>query len=509
MFCGASGCNLARDATGVRQSARLLPRPARLLFVLAICISGCSRSGATSSEAPKASVTHPLFFDTGEPSRCSAQCLPMAVAIAREELALDPKTLGALRGEAMFTILDRQSRDVGSAITRVKVADAILQVREGPARPVVLLHKSGHLCVLFGAIRVNGKLLYQMIHGGEAVSLVTKQALLEAGFEEAWRFEKKAGAGVPIHVGSAVLDMDRLWHNFGEVFPDKPLEAKFRLKNVGNKTVVLGKALVSCQCTVPNLGERTTLAPGEALGITVATKPTGSTSLRNLVTLTFYEKGSGASRSVQLSLIGNQRESMEVTPTTVDFGLLVPGRRCRRLISLREKPTDRFLLKTIDPGKLPITHNVEVARDKDGLRTYRVTLDLSLNEGWSGECRGALQVATDSYIRPTITVPVRFEVEPPVRAIPSVISFGTLPVGESRQETVEFVSRYGDPVEVRIEDHPDECSLTLELNNGRPKMIVEARLKGCGVWQGTIRAIAIVRAQEHVIAIRCAGYGRD
>ena len=51
----------------------------------------------------------------------------------------------------------------------------------------------------------------------------------------------------------------------------------------------------------------------------------------------------------------------------LDFGLMVAGKPSSRLICLREKPTDRFLLKEVDPGKLPIVHRVEMTRDKDGV----------------------------------------------------------------------------------------------------------------------------------------------
>ena len=308
---------------------------------------------------------------------------------------------------------------------------------------MILVHKTGHLYVLFGAIRANDKLLCQVLHGNEPVSLVTKQALLEGGFQEVWCLEKTKGAGVPIHVGKTVVNIDKLWHNFGEVFPTDRWNARFDWRRWRDTTVILDKPTVSCRCVLPKMSGQTTLSPREAFDLRIATQATGITSMRNSVGLTFYEKGSGVSRRVQLTLIGSQRESMEVNPRTLDFGLMVPGKTSSRLICLCEKPADRFLLKKVDPGKLPITHRVETTRDKNGLATYRVNVELEAEKELPGEHRGELTFTTDSYVRPTVTVPVTFQVEPPVRAIPSVIALGTVAVGEPREERLRLVCRSG------------------------------------------------------------------
>ncbi len=480
-------------------------------LVLAICLSGCSRSGATSSKARAPSVTQSGFLGTGDPSRCPAKCVRTALAIAREQLGLAPEGQTRQRvstTDAIFTSLEEQGASLGSTITRVPIADVIEKMVEGPAVPVVLVHKTGHLYALFGAIRVNNKLLCQVVHGGEAVSLLPRETLFEGDFQEAWRFERKQGAGVPVHFGSAVVEIDKLWHNFGEILPDEPVECAFRLKNVGDTTVILGKPVVSCQCTVPNVGAETTLAPGETFDLKVAKKPTGSASLRNSIGLMLCEQGDGVSRPVSLTLIGSQRESMEVNPGTLDFGTVLPGKVCSRTMSLREKPTDRFIIKQVDPGSLPIAHEVEVSRDQYGLATYRVQLRLKANENSPGESLGELNLTTDSYVRPKVTIPVRFRIESPVVAIPGVISLGTVPVGESREAKVQFVARGGESLGVQIESHPEECLIRVDDTQTPPEMVVAVTLKEPGIWQGVISCKVQSSTQEHAIEVRCAGYGQ-
>lgn len=496
------------DGVGDKQAAG----HAWLVGFLALCISGCSQTAATPAESQSPSLTQSMFFGTGEPLQCPARCILTTIALARAGLGLDPgqeTQQGALDPQAIFESLEKESREIGSTIVRVPVEGVIENLTEGPAPPTVFVHKAGHLYVLFGAIRVNDTLLCQVVHGDEAVSLLTKQAMLEGGFQEAWRLEKKKEMGVPIHIGSAIAEINKLSHNFGEVFPDKSLECVFHLRNTGRKPVVIDKPVVSCQCTVPSLTGKTELGPGEALDLRATTNATGAISLRNLIGLVLYEKGSGKSRQVQLTLIGSQRQSMEIAPKLLDFGVVAPGRPCKRLVSLRERPTDRFLLKEVDPGKLPIIHKVEVARDKDGLATYRVQLELNVAEGWSGEHREQITLTTDSYVRPTLNIPVRFQIEPPVRAIPSVFSLGTVAVGEPQEQKVELICRNGGLLDVQVESHPKECSITLNQSKHASEMIVVVTLKDPGIWQGVITLRAITASQQqHMIEIRCAGYGQ-
>jgi len=384
---------------------------------ITIYIAGCSFPNGGGSNIEDASDK--MLLETGDPSECTAVCIASTVAIAREALGLDPEapTTGGrpLDPQAIFGSLETQAKEIGSTITRVAAHDAIEMLSDGPTSPFVLVHKSGHLYSILGAIRVNEKMLCQVMHGNQSVSLVSKRALMEAQFQEAWRFARQAGAGVPIHVGSAVVEFDKLQHNFGEVLPGRQVECTFRLRNVGNMAVSIGKPNVSCQCTVPNLTRARELLPSESLDLVVTTKPTGSSSLRSSVFLNFGDKQGSDLRRVQLLLLGNQRTSMDVTPTRLDFGLMVPGKPTSRTVSLQEKPTDRFRLKDVYSGALPLTHSVETATDRDGLATVCIRLTLKSDDESPGEHEGRVTLSTDSALRPTIIIPVKYRIALPAR----------------------------------------------------------------------------------------------
>lgn len=476
------------------------------LTALLLGVAGCnSSSPLPTKEAP------PAFVGSGKPAECPGRCIRSTVYVARAELGLDPRGLGEEidGGPAeVFRALKRECTATGGTIRSVSVAKLLNELKEGTIPPTVLAHENGHLHLLLGALDIDGQLMCQLVHGGMPVSLISKAQLLRAGFQEAWQFEKQM-EGVLIQVGSGRLRIDRVCHNFGEMKPDEELECAFALNNVGNVPLVLGNVRTSCTCTTTSALENTELGPAQTKDFGVTLRSTNQASQRHSVILTFFEKGTGVSRQAELLLFGSQRESMVVTLTKIDFGRVVPGKSYTRTVSIREVPTDRFVLKSVDLGELPIVHEVEVAKDKDGFATYRLHLELAVDEEWSGEHAEELSLTTDSHFQPKVTIPVLFRIEPPVRAIPSVISVGTVVVGEPREERVEFVSRCGEPVGVEIQSHPDECSITLDRQKNPLEMMVAIKLKKPGIWQDVITVNTQTPSGEEVIEIRCVGYGRE
>ena len=413
---------------------------------LASCIPGCSRSEETSSETHLSPLAQSIFSNSGEPLNCYSRCIPATLAIARGGLGLDPKEQEdhpRPYAKAIFESLEKESRGSDSAITRVPVDKVIAGISEGPAVPTILVHKSGHLYVLFGAIRVNDRLLCQVVHGSEPVSLVTKQAMLQGSFREAWRLKKAGQVGIPIHVGNAVVTIDKLWHNFGETFPGNSLECAFHLTNVGDVTAILDRPISSCQCTVSNVNETTILSPDKSLDIHVVTKSDRSTSLRHSVGLMFYETKSGTSRLVQLALIGSQRELMQIVPSTVDFGAIGSVGSVSRTVRLTESPSDRFVLQRVDTGTLPLHCTIDGTKAVDGLSTYRVHCVLDPVGLKPDTYEGALHFLTDRKLGPDLYLPVTFRVTSPIECYPSMVSFGTVTVKDKPERRVHVTSCCG------------------------------------------------------------------
>lgn len=496
---GCHGCDGRQRARGIA-------------IIVVLALGGCGSWDAlpTKEVALPTKEVPPPFVGSGSPGECAARCIPVTEYIARAELGLDPIELGKETSgdyRAVFRGLKTQSKATGGIVRSVSVAELLHELKEGTMRPTVLVDKKGHLYLILGVLNVDGEFMCQLVHGDMPVSLVSKAQITHAGFQEAWRLERKA-EGVPIHVGSGSVRINKVYHNFGEVNPDKKLECTFSLKNVGNTTLLLDKPRASCSCATTSALENTRLGPTETKVVGVAVQSTNAASQRYSVVLRFFEKGTGVSRQVELLLIASQRKSMEVAPARLDFGLVVSGRSYSRTVRMSEVPSDRFVLKKVDAGKLPIVHEIEATKDKDGLATYRIRLGLEVDDRWSGKHTGELGLTTDSHVRPQVTIPVEFEIAPLVRAIPSVVSLGSVVIGESRQERVRFVSRNGEPLVVEIQSAPDECSVELDEKSNPPEIIIITKLNEPGVWEGIIKCNVQASSREEVIEIKCVGYGR-
>jgi hypothetical protein len=432
-----------------------------------------------------------------------------AISIARAELGLDPLHAGEDRELSPQDVLDSltcESEPLGATVECVPLERILSDMRAGATAPVMLVHENGHLHLLVGAFSLDGQLMCQVLHGDMPVSAVSKEQLAHAGFREAWRLSGDS-TGAPIRVGSGNVKINKLLHNFGEVFAGQTCECSFTLTNRGQNTVVVAKPTAPCTCTLLSLTENKELAAGETVELRVKVRSTNAASQRNSVSLKFFEKGTGVSRQVVLQLVASQRESMQITPDKLDFGRVAPGETYMRAVRLAEVPTDRFVLKNVELEGLPATYELETTQTKHGLTSHLVRVTLGVPEDMpSGVHTGGLHLTTDSHVLPEIRVPVRFEVAPRVTAVPSVVSLGTVPVGKPQERTVRLVARDGGPLAVTVESLPNECSVNVDDKAKPAELLVKVTLHSAGVWQGTITLKIRSGLRDERIQIKCVGY---
>lgn len=486
------------------------------LILIAQAVTGCG-APADSHDVMAAnggvSRATPTFLAPGRAGDCPGGCLAQTETLARGALGLDPTDTGRTvirNSDTLRSVLEEECQAAGGMLRSVRVADMLASLKEGPRKPPdVLVHESGYLCVLVGAIDIDGQLMGQLMHGQMAISLVTADQIVSAGFTEAWRLENRS-SGVPVQVGNGKLRISETLHNFGEVKPHDHLEHTFYLTNEGSKTLVMGKPTTSCTCTMAGAAAGMQLQPGETQPLTLTVQSNNAASQKNSVVLPFFEQGSGAPKHVELLLLASQRQLMRLAPTDLDFGIVIPGERYTRSLRLNEVPTDRFALQAVDVGELPLSHEISRTTDSDGLNVYRVQLELEVDDVASGTRQGAIQLMTDSRFRPEVPIPVRFEVPPPVRAVPSVISLGTVAVGERHQERVRIESRDGERVRIEVQSVPGGCSVEIDEATNPPELIISIELTEAGVWRDKIRCrgeIASSYAEE--IEVQCVAYVRN
>jgi hypothetical protein len=176
---------------------------------------------------------------------------------------------------------------------------------------------------------------------------------------------------------------------------------------------------------------------------------------------------------------------------------------------MSEVPTDRFTVQGIDSKDMPITYEVDETENVDGLSTYRIRLGLNVDDSWSGQHEGDLVVTTSSRLRPRVKLPVKFEVVPRVRAVPSVVALGTVNVGEVIVQRVQLVSRHEQPLDVTIEGEPDGCSVEIDKQNNPTELVVAMKPPSAGIWRGTIKATVAEGSWKDLIEIPCVGFVQE
>lgn len=473
--------------------------------VLCVCalwfsLSGCNKS-VSNQKNDKAS--YPSFIVKDTTDNCS--CFRTINYLARGELGIAPAAL--LKTEYRSDSLKSQFQQEADNETFqiVSMNDCIEELHENETGPIsmrVLAHQNGHLYGLLGTIDIDGIRLYQLIHGDSQVWLASQEQLEQAGFVEAWKLRREKSE-IPIPVGTTTLITDSLYHNFGEIKPGSEVACTFNLRNDGDKTIILSRPETSCTCTVPNIETTAKLEPGKTFPMEIRLLSGQSTSTRQTVGMKCYEEGSGEPVRFSLDLLASQRRSLEVVPTGLDFGLVVPGEEVTRTVMLKEVPTDRFSISKVDVGDLPLTWTKQESTALDGMEHYQFDLKFTLaDEKIEGEQQGEIVFTTDSRQRPQVRIPVVYEATPLVRAIPSIISFGTVKVGEKAYADVEFISRNGDPVEVEVESLPEGVTFEKKENAYQVGFVSEKN----GIWTGMIRLSITFDDHERPLPLKCVAF---
>lgn len=478
------------------------------LSLCAFISQGCRPGPSAASADLHGRVSS--FVGRGPAVECSAHCLDRTMYIVRAQLGLDPfaarnSTSGTFE-ELSATLSDRRGNAYGR-IQRVDVQE-VIGTMDYSRGPLVLLDGNGHAYILIGvSASDDGRKMWRLFHGDAPVSVVSTRQLSRARFCEAWQLVPSV-SGVPIRIGTSELRVSSIFHDFGMVPPGERVECEFTIQNAGSMPLVFGAVKTSCSCTTAAPPARTVLLPGKATTIRTAIRPVDSSSLRQIVRLPVFEKGSHGSRQIAFHLCGSRKEAMKIAPKTLDFGIVLPGTSVTRAIRISEVPGDRFSLTGVESKELPLDYKISDSVDGHGLTTYRLRLRFDIPEGHVGNRMAAIRVLTTSHVLSQVVIPVRYEIPPPVQPEPGVVALGTALAGKTYRRVVRFTSRDNQPVDVDILDAPGECDVVVERVANQTEMIVNVSPTKPGLWVGVIRARTRSRSWEGVVEIKCAGYVR-
>lgn len=318
---------------------------------------------------------------------------------------------------------------------------------------------------------------------------------------------------VPLKIGSGVLHASEIEHDFGEILPNQKLSHSFTFTNVGDAPLVFRKATTSCDCTTTSPVEDVVLQPGQETNVTVTVASRNEPLLRQFVFLDLIEPESNAARQLTLSLLGTQRFFKSVAPRQLDFGVVVPGRSYSRSLRVTESSVDRYAIRGVDSGSLPLTWSVTESRNAHDLRVYALDFTLDVPDEWTPQPQHVarphlIHLLTDSDASAEIPVPVSFEVAPWLFVVPVAIALGEVPVGDERRCVVRITAADGAPLEADVKSLPTEAAVEVTNGSNTVELNVRITLSHAGVWHGRIVADVRTGLREESLEIKCVAIGK-
>ncbi len=388
-------------------------------------------------------------------------------------------------GNQHFGLLSHELNKVSQSCS----LDEYLEEGSGSAEPALIGSVSGQFFIVLASIETEFGPMYQILNRLGDTDLVSGRELRDATFDLNTVWMPKSDTIINKKLSNEIpIEFDRLWHTFGLTKLGDPLETTFRITNRGEVPIECDSIRGSCGCVSITPKAPFTIMPEENRQINVIVGGNPGESLSQSVAFQFIDKIGDRTLNAKFDVYGNSLHSMEIMPTSIDFGLLASGSSLvERTIVLRETPQDRFAIQEINSDAIPtvdISRTVELG--ESGLRSYKLVLRLRHSPELRGHELGELVISTDSKLRPTVSVPIRWRAEPQIRVQPSVLSYGSVKLGEEVSRKLRITSSVDDPLELRDVSAPDDFDVESTEVEGAIVLNVRFRPTELGIAQHTL-----------------------
>ena len=215
-------------------------------------------------------------------------------------------------------------------------------------------------------------------------------------------------------------------------FLERPLDevqSEVTILNSGRTPIVTAPPRSSCSCTtIMDEMFQPIVPPNGNSKFVVKLRGNASVVSRQLILVPIQQSMApdGDSPPVQLifPIYSWQRASLSISADRIDFGSVSRAdREAERSLILSEQETDTFEIQSVTcSAEFVHASVVETGRQSSQQlnnklpRNYRVRFTLSLHsiDGESGSCEA--EILTTSKLRPKIIVPIKWKIEPAVRA---------------------------------------------------------------------------------------------
>lgn len=484
-------CRLPARSLESRNGAKAFALGFRCLILTFVALAGCS-----SGEVSSASV------DRGGNLVISKS----HAALVLSELGIDPDILGTYSRGVVAPLpfsLFREIAEQHQGQLDATTLGAYLDVTE--QRAAIFEFADGEIKVAIGSVLLGDKPYVQLVGQSMLPELAPITVMRSNPPKSTWLAKSKDGDGVSISIGKATVIVDRLWRTVGVTEPFTEAATTFRILNTSTTNVSLRFISTSCSCTTADIPKGAVLGANESEVITLRVRTGSRAQYRQDATVRLRETDGNAYRDLKLSVFGNQLCVVAATPKQVDFGQVSQGSLAIRTLKLQSSPQDPFRVNRVNCPGMPISAAIINHEPSSKSALNRAILELSVDPDviGPGEHRSVLQVETTSRYRPVISVPVRVVVRGRVQALPSIVSFGTVKEGSSKERKIDLVSLDGRSFDVKLLKVPEGCDVTMSSGNRSDCLSVAASFRKPGLFEDAIALRVVSDQWQEELVLRC------
>lgn len=431
-------------------------------------------------------LTNPKLLDGIHHSACKSECGQFAMNTLLNTQAREPMERSLLQDLASLETACQAHADQSAMRYQVMSIPEFIEY-DWPAasrNSAVLIDPNGHMTTVLSKFESDGQARWQVVHGNSLPAVMDADALRKARFVQAWLTQFQEETPIRYPFGEGGITVSDICRSMGLTMPYSNRATDFIVKNDSGTSLTIKEPIrSSCGCTSALVIGSNPLPPGDECVIQVSVDTRDAPAWRQCIWPVFTD--GEETLTLELTVMGNQRQSMKVIPESLRFGTMTPDSTEVKTIRVREVPTDRFQITNVESDSLPITWSMSRVRMEGELSQYNVNCEIRPTGLQLGSHEGILKIRTTSRLRPEIVIPVYCEISADVRAVPGVVSFGNMAIGEIASQRFEFRSKSSSRLTIRPVDIPPHCQVHLHgQGTTNPWGSIDGCFPAAGLWKG-------------------------
>jgi hypothetical protein len=252
----------------------------------------------------------------------------------------------------------------------------------------------------------------------------------------------------------------------------------FRFTNTTNETITLGQPRVSCGCVTPALTTNR-VAPGETAAV-IAYMDTRRIQYAGVTktVLVYVPFQSPQFTEVALRVTTVTRDDLMMSPDTIAFGTVTKGKGATATTKVTFTSDPKWEVKEAKSSGAFVKPEFKLVSRSGTVITYEVTANLD-KACPSGNWTSDIFLETSNAAVAKLRIPVTVIVSPAVSALPEVVSFGNMKMGQEPEQKVTLtagtpfkileVTGAGDDFTVKVDTNVAQASHTVTIT-ANPKV---------------------------------------